>query len=142
MDEDEDGGKGVDVDAMDVDVPSPDKSRKGKTKQPAHATTTTSHDDGSWLRPQRFFAPERPTGLEGLFAKTQLLDESDHRSRSAGGNGRDRRRARMWMWGAVVSALVVLLAGVVYQVREWRVGGVEMGGPVELYDKVGMYDDL
>ncbi|KAF8641143.1 hypothetical protein AX17_000785 [Amanita inopinata Kibby_2008] len=32
-------------------------------------------DDGSWIRPQRFFAPEQPTGLEGLFEKTRLADE-------------------------------------------------------------------
>ncbi|KAF9244549.1 Ima1 N-terminal domain-containing protein [Melanogaster broomeanus] len=31
-------------------------------------------DDGSWLRPQRFFPPERPTGLETLFANTKLDD--------------------------------------------------------------------
>ncbi|KAJ2932763.1 hypothetical protein H1R20_g4354, partial [Candolleomyces eurysporus] len=32
-------------------------------------------DDGSWLRPQRFFAPEKPTGLESLFARTKLVDD-------------------------------------------------------------------
>jgi hypothetical protein len=32
-------------------------------------------DDASWLRPQRFFAPEKPTGLEGLFAQTKLVDD-------------------------------------------------------------------
>lgn len=32
-------------------------------------------DDASWLRPQRFFAPEKPTGLEGLFARTKLVDD-------------------------------------------------------------------
>lgn len=31
-------------------------------------------DDASWLRPQRFFAPEKPTGLEDLFTRTKLDD--------------------------------------------------------------------
>lgn len=32
-------------------------------------------DDDNWIRPQRFFAPEQPTGLEGLFEKTRLIDD-------------------------------------------------------------------
>jgi len=32
-------------------------------------------DDSIWLRPQRFFAPENPTGLEGLFERTKLVDD-------------------------------------------------------------------
>ena len=41
-------------------------------------------DDGSYIRPQRFFAPEQPTGLEGLLEKTRIddvpmeIDSSDH----------------------------------------------------------------
>lgn len=30
----------------------------------------------SWLRPQQFFAPEKPTGLEGLFERTKLEDDA------------------------------------------------------------------
>ncbi|TRM60179.1 Ima1 N-terminal domain-containing protein [Schizophyllum amplum] len=42
-------------------------------------------DDGTYIRPQRFFAPEHPTGLEGLLEKTRIdddvpmdVDSSDH----------------------------------------------------------------
>lgn len=48
---------------------------------PASATTfgkqqTVAFDnDDNWLRPQRFFAPEKPTGLEGLFESTRIQDE-------------------------------------------------------------------
>ncbi|KAI0815070.1 Ima1 N-terminal domain-containing protein [Irpex lacteus] len=41
-------------------------------------------DDGSWLRPQRFFVPEEPTGLEGLFEQTISLSDDD-RLRVGGG---------------------------------------------------------
>jgi len=36
--------------------------------------SNTEEEQGSWLRPQRFFAPEQPTGLETLFASTRLDD--------------------------------------------------------------------
>ncbi|KAF9229116.1 hypothetical protein BS17DRAFT_798739 [Gyrodon lividus] len=62
-----------DEDAMDWTPtdPSPIKPKK-----------LTDDDDGSWLRPQRFFPPERPTGLETLFANTKLEDhrQLDHAS--------------------------------------------------------------
>jgi hypothetical protein len=32
-------------------------------------------DNDVVIRPQRFFAPEQPTGLEGLFEKTSLTDD-------------------------------------------------------------------
>jgi len=68
MDEDEDEN------AMDwtPTVPSPAKSRK----------ILNDDDDGSWLKPQRFFPPERPTGLESLFAGTKL-DDKDQRPSSS-----------------------------------------------------------
>ena len=33
-------------------------------------------DDDVVIRPQRFFAPEQPTGLESLFQKTRLSDDA------------------------------------------------------------------
>lgn len=46
---------------------------------------TKANETGSWLRPQRFFAPEKPTGLESLFERTLLVDDTprpdpDHNS--------------------------------------------------------------
>jgi len=40
--------------------------------EPQEEKSETSY---SWLRPQRFFAPEKPTGLEGLFENTRIQDE-------------------------------------------------------------------
>ncbi|RXW14473.1 hypothetical protein EST38_g11384 [Candolleomyces aberdarensis] len=61
-----------DEDAMDWTPTNGDQNSlfgaKSKQKQ-------NDADDGSWLRPQRFFAPEKPTGLEGLFARTKLVDD-------------------------------------------------------------------
>jgi hypothetical protein len=31
-------------------------------------------EDNIWLRPQRFFAPEQPTGLESLLERTTIMD--------------------------------------------------------------------
>ncbi|KAL1762324.1 Ima1 N-terminal domain-containing protein [Schizophyllum commune] len=74
-------------------------------------------DDGSYIRPQRFFAPEQPTGLEGLLEKTRLedvpmeIDSSDHVA-----NVRDtirrlaQRVAVNWQVCLLVLGIPVLLA--------------------------------
>ncbi|TFK77253.1 hypothetical protein BDN72DRAFT_884803 [Pluteus cervinus] len=36
-----------------------------------------SSNDSPLLRPQRFFGPEKPTGLEGLFERTTIIDLSE-----------------------------------------------------------------
>ncbi|PPQ64508.1 hypothetical protein CVT26_002047 [Gymnopilus dilepis] len=57
-------------DEMDWTPTNPEASTShGKRAAPAES------DNNSWLRPQRFFAPEKPTGLEGLFENTRLQDE-------------------------------------------------------------------
>ncbi|KAI9065838.1 hypothetical protein FKP32DRAFT_1646859 [Trametes sanguinea] len=110
MDDDDDDR---DPDAMDIDPSSPVK-RPGRD------------DDGSWLRPQRFFAPEEPTGLEHLFARTiRLVDNSDQ---GADGQGASRRgqRSQAWMrwlarsWPVIVALILVpLVAAAAY--RFWDV---------------------
>ncbi|CDO75473.1 hypothetical protein BN946_scf184935.g9 [Trametes cinnabarina] len=110
MDDDDDDR---DPDAMDIDPSSP-------LKRPGQV------DDGSWLRPQRFFAPEEPTGLENLFARTiRLVDNSDQDAdgRSATRRG---RRVESWtsrmirMWPVLVALCVVpLVAAAAY--RFWDV---------------------
>ncbi|KAJ8509417.1 hypothetical protein ONZ45_g8414 [Pleurotus djamor] len=55
-----------------LNVPNPGP---GRPKQ------SSDSDDGAWLRPQRFFAPEKPTGLEGLFERTSIIDETDGETR-------------------------------------------------------------
>lgn len=94
-----------DPDAMDIDPASP-------MKKP------NRDDDGSWLRPQRFFAPEEPTGLENLFARTiRLVDTSDQSGPGTQYSRRDLSRRtrrgfirdwRMWLVMGLVPVLVGL----------------------------------
>ncbi|KAI0094799.1 Ima1 N-terminal domain-containing protein [Irpex rosettiformis] len=51
-------------------------------------------DDGSWLRPQRFFVPEEPTGLEGLFEQTISLSDND---RLRGAQVKNVQRGSQWL---------------------------------------------
>jgi len=44
---------------------------------PIDSSPAKQQTDNSWLRPQRFFAPENFTGLENLLSRTQLVDEDD-----------------------------------------------------------------
>ncbi|KAI8990541.1 Ima1 N-terminal domain-containing protein [Trametes punicea] len=112
MDMDDDDDR--DPDAMDIDPSSP-------VKRPG------LDDDASWLRPQRFFAPEEPTGLEHLFARTiRLVDGSDHDAdggQAAALRGRWlRRQARRIsrVWPALAGLCIVpLLAAAAY--RFWDV---------------------
>jgi hypothetical protein len=59
-----------DEDAMDWTPTNP---------SPVKVKNVVDVNEGAWLRPQRFFPPERPTGLESLFANTKL-DDGDARS--------------------------------------------------------------
>ncbi|KAI0825020.1 Ima1 N-terminal domain-containing protein [Trametes gibbosa] len=111
---DMDHDEGRDPDAMDIDPSSPVK-RRGQD------------DDASWLRPQRFFAPEEPTGLENLFAKTiRLVDSSDQNAnegshpthKAHGAQGFARRVVRMW---PVLLALCIIPLFAVAGYRYWDV---------------------
>jgi hypothetical protein len=68
---------------------------------------TKQLDDGSWLRPQRFFAPEKPTGLEGLFERALLVNDppstGDSRNRSYITN-----HVRNWWWAYALSFAPIL----------------------------------
>lgn len=69
---------------------------------------TQQEDGGSWLRPQRFFAPEHPTGLEGLFERTKLVDDpsGDRFTLSV----TSRASAHIWNWWWVYTSSFVFLA--------------------------------
>ncbi|KAI5124150.1 hypothetical protein M0805_000960 [Coniferiporia weirii] len=103
-----------DPDAMDWEPPSP--STAGRV---ATAKTNKNIDDGSWLRQQRFFPPEEPTGLEGLLMRTRLIDEDDAQMYSHElKRDPDPTNSAMilrWHWGWVYSVsilpVVVLLVG-------------------------------
>jgi hypothetical protein len=76
--------------------PSPSSSRVKSAKN--------NDDDGSWLRRQKFFPPEQPTGLEGLFAKTLRVDE-DKGSTTQQGRVINPRSTWKWLWvGALLLA--------------------------------------
>jgi hypothetical protein len=99
------------ADEMDIDVPPTDA--KGKAKESG---------DALWLRPQRFFAPEAPTGLEGLFERTKIVDDiTMGDATSAPSSGSRPSGARLpyswnWWWGCAYASSLVLLAGLVYKV--------------------------
>lgn len=120
-----------DPNAMDwTPTSSPAKRNKGK-----HQNGSAAGNEGnsnSWLlRPQRFFAPEEPTGLETLFARTISLSDMDQpHSNGAGKNTRGRFGTRQpWYWGVVIGVAVVpLLAAIAYKIWEPKRG---MWVPVE-----------
>ncbi|KAG1749834.1 Ima1 N-terminal domain-containing protein [Suillus paluster] len=107
VDEDED------EDAMDwmPTVPSPAKPRK----------ILNDNDDGSWLKPQRFFPPERPTGLESLFASTKL-DDRDQKPSSAAHTPHTRTTLlpfiTRWWWVGATSFILVPFAALAF--KFWR----------------------
>ncbi|KAF8898910.1 Ima1 N-terminal domain-containing protein [Infundibulicybe gibba] len=57
-----------------------------------HERAKQEDNQGSWLRPQKFFAPEQPTGLESLFERTRLIDDT------MGGNGPGRGDSPLDLW--------------------------------------------
>ncbi|KAI0651964.1 Ima1 N-terminal domain-containing protein [Trametes meyenii] len=109
MDDDDDR----DPDAMDIDPSSP-------VKRPRQ------DDDASWLRPQRFFAPEEPTGLENLFARTIRLVDSPDQNANPGGANESRRRWNAWrrimrIWPLLIALCIIpLLAVGAYRFRDVR----------------------
>lgn len=134
-----------DDDAMIVESEEDENAMDWTPTTPAKPTTTNgvmrtlpgplprrprpaeAEDDGRWMRPQRFFAPEQPTGLEGLLARTGLSDVAGpedganataRRAQSGGPTAGIRRRSGAWVY--VLSALPVLggMAWQFYRVRE------------------------
>ncbi|OJA16235.1 hypothetical protein AZE42_00059 [Rhizopogon vesiculosus] len=102
-----------DENAMDwtPTVPSPVKPKK----------ILDVDDDGSWLKPQRFFPPERPTGLESLLASTKL-DERDPKPSSSARPTHIRTTlhllAMRWWWVGAASLILIPLAALAF--RFWR----------------------
>lgn len=103
-DHDHVGNQPRDQDAMDWEPLSPKVQR---TQYNGPRPT----DDGSWLRQQRFFPPEEPTGLEGLLMRTRLVDEDENTTALPNAQRASRRELRRWHWGWVysISAVPVLI---------------------------------
>ncbi|EIN14052.1 hypothetical protein PUNSTDRAFT_57446 [Punctularia strigosozonata HHB-11173 SS5] len=95
----------TDPNAMDIDTPSPVKPRS-----PFHPDQRDDTDNSVWLRPQRFFPPEKPTGLEGLLERTLLIDPSVGESGDSVRPGEAARRRKMLYglaWGAALLSMGV-----------------------------------
>ncbi|GBE78034.1 Ima1 N-terminal domain-containing protein [Sparassis latifolia] len=107
-----------DPDAMDWSPIRPTQHPPRSDKKPVRLTIP---DDGVWLRPQRFFAPEEPTGLENLFAKTIKLADDEQQCRGGASGVRRQAGRRCWpAWWALIGMLPLLpLAGFVWYSR-WK----------------------
>lgn len=68
----------------------------------------TSSNDGTLLRPQRFFPPEEPTGLEHLLMRTRILDDGEGKLGSVSGNVHNGYTDRWnWVWVYSISSVPV-----------------------------------
>jgi len=80
-------------------------------------TKRAAESDNNWLRPQRFFAPEKPTGLEGLFESARIQDEP------MPFHGNDQSRSHLLAnqlskWGPLyILCLALLVASVTYTMK-------------------------
>ena len=93
-------------------------------------TPTTSRDalgkadnEASWLRPQRFFVPEQPTGLEGLLESTKIQeDPMDLDPQVTPNQGLKNSRALMshlWKWGPFYTLSIGILAATSTFLLQW-----------------------
>lgn len=85
--EHEDDDEYYDENAMDWSPTNGDSPQKRKR----HDAASSRSEDSAWLRPQRFFAPEKPTGLESLFERTKLVDDDAMRV-----DGEEHRAMTVW----------------------------------------------
>ncbi|KAG6862448.1 hypothetical protein C0995_011888 [Termitomyces sp. Mi166 len=82
-------------------------------------TSESRADDASWLRPQRFFPPEKATGLEGLFERTLLVvDDSPFAPKEQKNTTSLWSHIQTWWWAYVV--FLVPICAIVYQVQRTR----------------------
>jgi hypothetical protein len=74
--------------------------------------------DNSFLRQQQFFPPEKPTGLEPLLARTNLVEESDSMMSRPASLTQDSSRLVKYYWVGAI-ALIPALALAVAGYRLW-----------------------
>jgi hypothetical protein len=98
-------------DEMDWTPTNPEPSSSMSQSQRA------AESDNNWLRPQRFFAPEKPTGLEGLFESARIQDEP----MPFHGNDQSRSHSlanQLSKWGPLyILCLALLVASVTYSMK-------------------------
>lgn len=84
--------------------------------QPSREKQSNAGSDASWLRPQTFFAPEQPTGLEGLFERTRLDDTSHPAFPPSLQAANDMQWWKHWWMYAVAVVPISILAYVGWQI--------------------------
>ncbi|KXN83863.1 Integral inner nuclear membrane protein ima1 [Leucoagaricus sp. SymC.cos] len=102
-----------DENAMDWTPTDPRAAASRKRKNNANQS------EDVWLRPQKFFAPEKPTGLESLFARTTLEDDAmmvDDPEESTSGGSIFTRHFKRWWWIYATVIIPVIVAVVVRRV--------------------------
>jgi hypothetical protein len=99
--------KEIDVDAMDWTPTDSEQHKQEAAKQ---------LDDGSWLRPQRFFAPEKPTGLEGLFERALLVTDTPSTAEDKQHRLYIMNHVRDWWW--VYALSFAPIAAITYKAWE------------------------
>ncbi|KAF8807741.1 hypothetical protein BYT27DRAFT_7165839 [Phlegmacium glaucopus] len=93
-------------------------------------TPTTSGDasgkadnDASWLRPQRFFVPEKPTGLEGLLESAKIQeDPMDLDPQVTNRQGLRHSHAltiHLWKWGPFYTLSIGILVAILTFILQW-----------------------
>lgn len=106
-----------DRDDDEMDWMPTDPSASSRRNAPRKALT--DDDDGSWLRKQRFFPPEQPTGLEGLFARTLLMDDTDSSGGQSPRDGTLPRHKLKLRWWWIAAFLIIPTLGIAYRLG-WR----------------------
>ncbi|KAI6047744.1 Ima1 N-terminal domain-containing protein [Pisolithus marmoratus] len=112
-----------DENAMDWTPTNPSPSKSGRK--------SVNDEDGSWLRPQRFFPPEQPTGLETLFAGTKLEDADNKPTDAHGANtgtwiwqnharNAGIMRNSVWRWLGGATVVLVVLGAIAHQRWTWN----------------------
>ncbi|KAF8140403.1 Ima1 N-terminal domain-containing protein [Boletus edulis] len=91
---------------------------------PVKAKDVVDDHDGAWLRPQRFFPPEHPTGLESLFANTKLDDRNVHSAKPTSAAQRDFWNMKaIGLLIAAITIILIPLGSVVY--HRWMKGWIQ-----------------
>jgi len=70
----------------------------------------------TWIRPQRFFAPEQPTGLEGLFERVLMVDDAKSTvALQQHASTRLYMHIHRWRWAYVLA--LGPLVGIAYKIQ-------------------------
>lgn len=125
-----------DTDEMDWTPTDPSAPRPAQRRR-----QVAEPDDGAWLRPQKFFAPENPTGLEDLLQHTNLAEDVAMTDLSqANSSSGFQLPAVLAHWWMVCVLLILPVVAVVVQLWTSRMSGATL--PDSHFDpQFALYDD-